>query len=189
MLWFSSSAAALVFYLPGVCTHWHRGKTEKGQSPEHFKKFGKNTIFNEHPVAHISSYSYILCVHKYKYYICFSSNQSQKSGHQLFMSVAYIACNNVHINMVCVFNHTQFWVILWLRAPAIQNTPCPCRTTWWRTSSQRSGSSSFAEWSGNQILTAIHLLNVGASGNSTQFFFSTTADNLASHLHLFWHQS
>ena len=34
-----------------VFTHWHRGKTEKGQSPEYFKIFGKNTIFNEHPVT------------------------------------------------------------------------------------------------------------------------------------------
>ena len=31
----ASSAAALVFYLPGVCTHTDtEGKTEKGQSPE-----------------------------------------------------------------------------------------------------------------------------------------------------------
>ena len=40
----ASSAAALVFYLPGVCTlytHWHRGKTEKGRSPEYFKIFEK----------------------------------------------------------------------------------------------------------------------------------------------------
>ena len=27
------------------------GKTEKGQSPEYFKIFGKNTIFNEQPVC------------------------------------------------------------------------------------------------------------------------------------------
>ena len=33
-----------------VYTHWHRGKKEKGQSPEYLKIFGKNTIFNEHPV-------------------------------------------------------------------------------------------------------------------------------------------
>ena len=35
-----------------VClhTHWHQGKAEKGQSPEYSKIFGKNTIFNEHPV-------------------------------------------------------------------------------------------------------------------------------------------
>ena len=46
----ASSAAALVFYLPGVCTHRHRGKTEKGQSPDYFKVFEKNTMFNEHPV-------------------------------------------------------------------------------------------------------------------------------------------
>ena len=31
-------------------TYWYRGKTEKGQSPEYFKIFRKNTIFNEHPV-------------------------------------------------------------------------------------------------------------------------------------------
>ena len=39
--------------LPAWCvyTHWHQGKTEKGQSPKYFKIFGKNTIFNEHPVA------------------------------------------------------------------------------------------------------------------------------------------
>ena len=45
------SAAALVFYLPGVCTHTDtKGKTEKDQSPEYSKIFGKNSIFNEHPV-------------------------------------------------------------------------------------------------------------------------------------------
>ena len=43
----ASFAAALVFYLPGVCTHTD---TEGKQSTEYFKKFGKNTIFNEHPV-------------------------------------------------------------------------------------------------------------------------------------------
>ena len=32
-------------------THRRRGKTEKGQSQEYFKIFGKNTIFNEHPVV------------------------------------------------------------------------------------------------------------------------------------------
>ena len=47
----ASSGAALVFYLPGVCTHRHRWKIEKGKSPEYFKIFEKNTIFNEHPVC------------------------------------------------------------------------------------------------------------------------------------------
>ena len=47
----ASSAAALVVYLPGVCTHTDtEGKTEKGQTQEYFKIFGKNTILNEHPV-------------------------------------------------------------------------------------------------------------------------------------------
>ena len=42
----ASSAAALVFYLPGVCTHTDtEGKTEKGQSQEHFKIFGKITQY------------------------------------------------------------------------------------------------------------------------------------------------
>ena len=36
----ASSAAALVFYLPGVCTHTDAEK-EKGQSPEYFKISGK----------------------------------------------------------------------------------------------------------------------------------------------------
>ena len=43
------SAAALVFYLPGVCTH---ADNERKQSPEYFKIFGNNTIFNEHPVCY-----------------------------------------------------------------------------------------------------------------------------------------
>ena len=44
----ASSTAALVFYLPGVCTDTDtKEKKEKGQSPEYFKI----TIFNEHPVA------------------------------------------------------------------------------------------------------------------------------------------
>ena len=46
----ASSAAALVFYLPGMCTHTD---TEGKQSQEYFKIFGKNTIFNEHPVAQV----------------------------------------------------------------------------------------------------------------------------------------
>ena len=33
--------------LPAWCvyTHWHQGKTEKGQSPEYFKIFGKKTRY------------------------------------------------------------------------------------------------------------------------------------------------
>ena len=39
---YASSAAALVFYLPGVITHTDtEGKTEKGQSQEYFKIFEK----------------------------------------------------------------------------------------------------------------------------------------------------
>ena len=48
----ASSAAALVFYLPGVCTHTDtpRENRERPES-EIFKIFGKNTIFNEQPVC------------------------------------------------------------------------------------------------------------------------------------------
>ena len=33
-----------------VYTHWHRGETERGQSPKYILNLRKNTIFNEHPV-------------------------------------------------------------------------------------------------------------------------------------------
>ena len=51
----ASSAAALVLYLPGVCSHTDT-ETEKGQIPEYFKIFGKNTIFNEHPVVKLNTF-------------------------------------------------------------------------------------------------------------------------------------
>ena len=50
---FASSGAALVFYLPGVCSH---ADTEGKQCPEYFLKIGKNTIFNEHPVSFAQSW-------------------------------------------------------------------------------------------------------------------------------------
>ena len=57
---FSCSAGVLPAWY--VYTHWHQGKTEKGQSSEYSKIFEKNTIFNEHPVHTwaISSLPYIL---------------------------------------------------------------------------------------------------------------------------------
>ena len=48
----ASSAVALVFYLPGVCTHTDtEGKQRKARVRNICKKSGKNTIFNEHPVV------------------------------------------------------------------------------------------------------------------------------------------
>ena len=41
------SAAALVFYLPGMCTQTDRERPESGNI---LKSSEKNTIFNEHPV-------------------------------------------------------------------------------------------------------------------------------------------
>ena len=47
------SAAALVFYLPGVCTHTDtEGKQRKARVRNILKSSKKNTIFNEHPVPH-----------------------------------------------------------------------------------------------------------------------------------------
>ena len=48
----ASSAAALVFYLPGVCTHTDtKEKQRKTRVRNILKSLGKNTIFNEHPVS------------------------------------------------------------------------------------------------------------------------------------------
>ena len=64
----ASSAAALVFYLPGVCTSTDtEGKTEKGQGQEYFKIFGKNAIFNEHPV-HNRNYKCFISIYGYTVY-------------------------------------------------------------------------------------------------------------------------
>ena len=47
----ASSAAALVFYLPGVCTHTDaEGKQRKARVWNILKSLKKNTILNEHPV-------------------------------------------------------------------------------------------------------------------------------------------
>ena len=47
----ASYAAALVFYLPGVCTHNDtEGKQREARVRDIFKNLRKNTIFNEHPV-------------------------------------------------------------------------------------------------------------------------------------------
>ena len=53
--------------LPALCvyTHWHRGKTEKGESPEYFKIIEKNTIFKKHPVCPESNWR---CIHNNKLY-------------------------------------------------------------------------------------------------------------------------
>ena len=47
----ASVAAALVFYLPGVCTHTDtEGKQRKTRFRNIIKYLEKNKIFNEHPV-------------------------------------------------------------------------------------------------------------------------------------------
>ena len=48
----ANSAAALVFYLPGVCTHTDtEGKQRKARVRNIFKNSEKNTIFNEQLVS------------------------------------------------------------------------------------------------------------------------------------------
>ena len=47
----ASSAAALVFYMPGVCTHTDtEGKQRKARVRYIFKNWEKNTIFHKHSV-------------------------------------------------------------------------------------------------------------------------------------------
>ena len=47
----ASSAAALVYYLPGVYTHTDtNGKQRKTRVRNILKSLDKNTIFNKHPV-------------------------------------------------------------------------------------------------------------------------------------------
>ena len=50
----ASSAAALVFYLPGVCTKTDtKGKQRKARVRNILKSLEKNTLFNEHPVGEV----------------------------------------------------------------------------------------------------------------------------------------
>ena len=54
----ASTAAALVFYLPGVCTHTDtEGKQRKARVRNSLKYSEKNTIFNEHPVVKMLLFS------------------------------------------------------------------------------------------------------------------------------------
>ena len=54
----ASSAAALVFYLPGVCTHTDtEGKQRKARVRNILKSSEKNTIFNEYPVSIFISFN------------------------------------------------------------------------------------------------------------------------------------
>ena len=64
----ASSAAALVFYLPGVCTHTD---TKGKQRKEYFKIFGKNTIFNEHPVCYVCKFQTVVVQMRHCYNIDF----------------------------------------------------------------------------------------------------------------------
>ena len=53
LLWFFCQFCFSAGVWPAIVyTHWHRGETERGQSPEYiFKSSKKKTIFNERPVV------------------------------------------------------------------------------------------------------------------------------------------
>ena len=75
MIFLNSGRAALVFYLPGVCTHTDpEGKQRKARVRNIFKIFGKNTIFNEHPVE---SPFYFLSLSFLLFYIIYSNTSEQ----------------------------------------------------------------------------------------------------------------
>ena len=68
----ASSAAALVFYLPGVCSHTDtEGKQRNARVRNILKSSEKNTIFNEHPVSN----NYISRYYTYVVSICVRNNK------------------------------------------------------------------------------------------------------------------
>ena len=85
-----SSAAALVYYLPtGVCTHTD---TEGKQSQEYFKIFGKNTIFNEHPVELGREYAEWISIFNSTYNNYKSPNMTTFMIDKSFIKVLNIMC-------------------------------------------------------------------------------------------------
>ena len=52
----ASSAAALVFYLPGVCTHTDPEGKQRKARVRNILKSSEKTILNEHPVAQLLVY-------------------------------------------------------------------------------------------------------------------------------------
>ena len=70
LLFFLTLPVLLQCWCSTCLAHWHRGKTEKDQSPEYSKIFRKNTIFNEHPIYTL--YSRILLFKKIQYYVTLS---------------------------------------------------------------------------------------------------------------------
>ena len=74
----ASSAAALVFYLPCVCTHTDtEGNQRKVRVWNILKSLEKNTIFNEHPVCTLD-YMYLLSFIKKKWLFVFFKSISLK---------------------------------------------------------------------------------------------------------------
>ena len=87
----ASSGAALVFYMPGVCTHTDtEGKQRKARVRNIFKNLRKNTIFNEHPVYVERRH------HKYlvSWQICENVVRNQETFLQVIFTDFLILSNN-----------------------------------------------------------------------------------------------
>ena len=94
MIFFNSvsSAAALVFYLPGVCTHTDiEGKQRKARVRNIFKDSEKNTIFNEHPVVQKCTFVRIGLHHKSVSSVCLTILQVELNDS---LAVLATTCGN-----------------------------------------------------------------------------------------------
>ena len=109
MLWFIWTLPVLPPALC-VCTHWRRGKTEKGQSPEYFKIFEKNTIYNELPVYPIglALWQFYVITFSHTYVLCI---------------LWYITFPWQHLKLVLF---SWFYIYFWFQDFSIGSETCPC---------------------------------------------------------------
>ena len=79
----ASSAAALEFYLPGVCTHTDTGgKQRKVRGRNNLKSSEKNTIFNEHPVYASGSSMSLVWILILSYFLTCTTAEHNKNHHK-----------------------------------------------------------------------------------------------------------
>ena len=113
----ASSAAALVFYLPDMCTHTDtEGKQRKTRVRNILKSLEKNTIFNEHPVVkvlaralytprHISIFFFVKACKEalfmqFSYFsACFSAKVTTRVKARGIASI--LLCNSAHFCSLC----------------------------------------------------------------------------------------
>ena len=94
-------------FLPVWCvyTHWRRRKTEKGQSPEYFKIFGKNTILNEHPVYKHTRFPKIINLFLNRKFISHLSLSSRKIIIGAKQLVLYIFRVTMYADLIALVWH------------------------------------------------------------------------------------